>query len=126
MVKTKSRADPIDKFVGRSISTHRKARKLSQVQVAKKIGVTFQQIQKYESGINRVSASTLYKLAMLFDVSPADFFYGIGDMPENNGFVKVLETQDKEALQALELFSKIKNEDARKSFLTLMEHSIEK
>ena len=60
---TKLLPDHIDILVGRNIRKRRKAVGLSQVALAAKIGVTYQQIQKYETGKNRISASRFYHIA---------------------------------------------------------------
>jgi transcriptional regulator with XRE-family HTH domain len=60
--------DPFDQTVGAAIRLVRKQRALTQVQLAAAIGVSFQQIQKYETGVNRVSASSLSKIAAKLDV----------------------------------------------------------
>ena len=55
--------DPVDIHVGKRIKLRRTLLRISQEQLAGKIGVTFQQVQKYESGHNRVSASRLYDIS---------------------------------------------------------------
>ena len=65
---------PIDRHVGRRIRARRNERGLSQNRLAETIGVTFQQVQKYERGANRVVASRLYDLAVALDV-PVDYFF---------------------------------------------------
>lgn len=77
--------DPIDTHVGARIRALRKQLRLSQSDLAKWLGLTFQQVQKYENGHNRVSASMLAKTARFLEVSPAYFFDGVEDMPENRG-----------------------------------------
>lgn len=67
-------ADPVDVSVGRRILLTRKARGVSQQVLAEAVGVTFQQIQKYERGTNRVSASMLYRIAEALGASVAEFF----------------------------------------------------
>jgi len=69
--------DPVDIHVGRRIKIRRSMLKMSQEQLASLIGVTFQQIQKYESGANRVSASRLYDIACALNQPVAFFFEGI-------------------------------------------------
>lgn len=64
----------IDKYVGSRIRVIRHARGMTLKQVAKKIKVEFQQLQKYESGGNRISASRLVLLARALDCSVADLF----------------------------------------------------
>lgn len=61
----------IDQHVGTCIRTRRLEIGMSQEKLANTIGVTFQQIQKYEKGVNRVSASTLYRICQALDVQIA-------------------------------------------------------
>ncbi len=68
---------PVDVLVGRRAKERRKLEGMSQTAVADKLGLTFQQLQKYERGHNRISASRLYELAQLFDVHVAYFYEGI-------------------------------------------------
>lgn len=67
-------ADPIDVAVGARIRLLRKVRGLSQQALAQAAGVTFQQIQKYERGANRVSASMLARIAGALDAPVAEMF----------------------------------------------------
>jgi transcriptional regulator with XRE-family HTH domain len=72
----KKSPDPIDVEVGRRIRIQRMARGISQTELGEKIGVTFQQVQKYEKGVNRVGASRLTRIAMVLDVAVGTFFGG--------------------------------------------------
>ncbi len=72
-------ADPVDVAVGARIRLLRKMRGLSQQALAEAAGVTFQQIQKYERGSNRVSASMLYKAATAMAVPVYYFFDGFAE-----------------------------------------------
>jgi transcriptional regulator with XRE-family HTH domain len=67
-------ADPVDVAVGARIRLLRKLRGLSQQALAEAAGVTFQQIQKYERGANRVSASMLSRIAGALDTPVAEMF----------------------------------------------------
>lgn len=67
----------IDKHVGRQLRAIRILHDMSQEDVAAAIGLTFQQIQKYELGKNRISASRLYQLSKLFSVTPMYFYEGL-------------------------------------------------
>ena len=67
---------PIDRHVGHRLWECRRLAGLSQQQLAYRLGVTFQQIQKYEKGVNRISASQLYQISRLFGVSIFWFFEG--------------------------------------------------
>ena len=72
--KTKGIPDTVDKHVGKQLRSRRTLLGLSQEKLAEFIGVTFQQVQKYERGTNRVSASRLYSFSKILDVS-IDYFY---------------------------------------------------
>ena len=67
-------ANPVDQHVGARIRMQRMVRGLSQTELGKAVGVTFQQVQKYEKGVNRVSASRLQQIANVLKVRP-DFFF---------------------------------------------------
>ena len=72
MAMTKS--GPLDAIVGAKVRMLRVNRGISQAVLAERIGVTFQQVQKYEQGANRVGASRLAQIASELDVSVAEFF----------------------------------------------------
>ncbi len=65
---------PIDIHVGAKLRAIRVSRGLSQTQLGKSVGLSFQQIQKYETAANRISASTLFMLCQKLGVEPASFF----------------------------------------------------
>src|SRR5512144_1919283 len=69
--------DPIDQHVGTRIRGRRVGLRISQTKLGQSIGVTFQQIQKYESGTNRVGASNLFKIAKALGVEVSFFFEGV-------------------------------------------------
>ena len=69
--------DPIDRHVGTRIRGRRVGLRISQTKLGHSIGVTFQQIQKYESGTNRVGASNLFKIAEALGVEVSFFFEGV-------------------------------------------------
>ncbi len=71
--------DPVDVHVGAQLRRLRRIKRLSQSSLAGRLGVTFQQVQKYERGVNRVSASMLYRAAEILDVPVGYFFDGLGD-----------------------------------------------
>ena len=68
--------NPIDVHVGRKIRLQRMLRKISQTDLGDAVGITFQQIQKYEKGANRVSASRLQQFADVLHVPISFFFEG--------------------------------------------------
>jgi transcriptional regulator with XRE-family HTH domain len=74
-----SRPSPIDVHVGSRIRLRRTLMGMSQERLGESLGLTFQQVQKYERGVNRVGASRLYDLSRVLDV-PISFFFD--DMPD--------------------------------------------
>ena len=70
-------ATEVDAFVGAQLKILRKNAGYSQTGLANKVGVTFQQIQKYERGMNRIGASRLWEFCKIFDVIPGRFFEGV-------------------------------------------------
>jgi len=71
--------DPIDKYVGSRVRARRMGLRLSQTKLGEAIGVTFQQVQKYENGANRIGASNLYKIGRTLGVDVGFFFEGMPD-----------------------------------------------
>ena len=88
-------AHPIDVHVGQAVRRLRKARGVSQEALAAALGLTFQQVQKYENGANRVSASKLFQISRFLQVEVSAFFEGapMDDAPTltPNARVKPLE-----------------------------------
>ena len=74
-----SRPRPIDVHVGSRIRLRRTLLGMSQVRLGEALGLTFQQVQKYETGVNRVSASRLFDLSRVLEV-PVGFFFD--DVPD--------------------------------------------
>lgn len=72
-----SNKDPVDIHLGNRLRAAREARHMTLGQVGRDLGLTYQQIRKYESGENRLSASRLYRLSQLLQVEPAYFFRGL-------------------------------------------------
>ena len=70
MAMTRQGPDPIDVAVGARIRIRRRWLGFSQTQLANALGITFQQVQKYERGTNRISSSALVLIARVLDVSP--------------------------------------------------------
>ncbi len=81
--KGKGRAKPTDVHIGKRLRRLREARRMSQEVLGAHVGVTFQQIQKYEKGDNRIGGSTLYKIATAFGVTPQYFFLNLPGMGED-------------------------------------------
>lgn len=77
-------AHPYDIHVGTKIRRLRKARDMSQQALAEKLGVRFQQVQKYETGANRISASKLIIAAQVFETDLNYFAEGLDDAPSSD------------------------------------------
>src|ERR1044071_7256247 len=75
---TPKKPDPVDVEVGQRIRIQRLQSGLSQTSLAEQLGVTFQQVQKYEKGVNRVGAGRLTKIAKVLGV-PVSTFFGAHD-----------------------------------------------
>ena len=73
--------DPIDRHVGMRIRQRRVGLRISQTNLGKALGVTFQQVQKYENGSNRIGASNLFKIAQVIEVDVSYFFTGLAQPP---------------------------------------------
>src|SRR3982074_3214986 len=69
-------AQQIDKIIGRNIRIHRLAKKMSQTQLGEKLGVSFQQVQKYANGTNRVGSGRLFQIAAILGLHVSTFFKG--------------------------------------------------
>lgn len=76
-------ADPVDQFVGQRVRAERMHRKLTQTQLGAALGVSFQQVQKYERGTNRMSASMLVKAARALDIAVAELLPPAGGEPDS-------------------------------------------
>ena len=68
---------PVDIHVGKRMRQRRELRGMPQKELAKQLGISFQQIQKYESGANRVSASKMWELCGVLSIEPGYFFEGL-------------------------------------------------
>jgi transcriptional regulator with XRE-family HTH domain len=123
MLRPPKAPNQIDINVGARIRLRRQLLGFSQTRLAESLGVTFQQVQKYEKGINRVGASRLQAIATVFDV-PVSFFFEDSAAPEaeveplENDFTQVLETPEAIALNTA--FAKIEDSEVRRKVLSLV------
>lgn len=80
----RSTKDPIDAKVGQNVKLRRGIVGMSQTVLADSLGITFQQVQKYEKGANRIGASRLYRIAEILDCDLKIFFAGVetGEDPQ--------------------------------------------
>ncbi len=118
-------ANAVDRRLGQRVRTRRLEIGMSQEKLAELLGVTFQQVQKYEKGVNRIAASRLYDIASALDMSVARFFEGIaphrgkGASDEEQGFIHdALSTP--EGMQLISLFASIKSQKVRRRVVELV------
>lgn len=114
----------IDINVGARIRLHRQLLGISQSRLAEALGVTFQQVQKYEKGTNRVGASRLQAIAAFFGV-PVSFFFENSDDPEGHrppletDFTQFLSSPQAVAFNSA--FTKISDSEVRRRVIALVE-----
>ncbi|MEH6677499.1 helix-turn-helix domain-containing protein [Phenylobacterium sp.] len=76
---------PVDLHVGMRLRLRRRELKVTQSELAGHLGISFQQVQKYERGMNRLSASRLYEIARILRVGVEYFFEGFEGVSSNGG-----------------------------------------
>jgi transcriptional regulator with XRE-family HTH domain len=108
--------DPIDIAVGARIRTRRRATGFSQTQLAESLGITFQQVQKYERGANRVSASMLVRIAAKLETSVAAL---VGEEGVSAPAAMVARASKSAADDITALYARITSTDSRRALMTL-------
>jgi transcriptional regulator with XRE-family HTH domain len=116
-------ATDLDRAVGLRITAHRKAKGLSQTALGQAIGVTFQQVQKYEKGANRVGASRLQAIAQALHVPLSALFADEGGgEPDASGQVLTL-LAEAGAMSLLQAYAAIEDAQLRRDVLAIV-HSM--
>ena len=123
------RANPMDVHVGARVRLRRMLLGMSQEKLGEHLGLTFQQVQKYEKGVNRIGASRLFDLARVLGV-PVQFFYdeaplatgamssGFAEQPGESYVVEFLATR--EGLELNKAFARITDHRVRRSIVELV------
>lgn len=125
------RANPIDAHVGSRVRMRRMLLGMSQEKLGELLGLTFQQVQKYEKGVNRIGASRLFDLAHLLGV-PVQFFYedapsggtdvlaraGFAERPTETYVVDFLGSRD--GLELNKAFVRIEDPNTRRAIVDLV------
>ena len=129
MTEASNTPNPIDMHVGARVKARRKVLGLSQERLGECLGVSFQQIQKYEKGTNRMGASRLHEISIALQI-PIEFFFdglNLDTKQPSNGFAEVeADTYaldfmaTKEGLELQERFSRINDPLIRKKILELV------
>lgn len=113
----------IDVRVGTNLRMLRTEQKISQQYLGECVGITFQQIQKYESGANRIGASRLWQFCDIFNVQPNVFFEGVGALDtkansEDAGLTDFI--TNPRGAKAAKAFIEIENPVLEKQMINLM------
>jgi len=126
----KKTPDPIDRHVGSRVRMQRILMKMSQEKLGEALGLTFQQVQKYEKGLNRIGASRLQQISKTLSVPPSFFFEGAPSLTPAegaNGFAEESSSQfvvdflsTAEGLHLNRAFARIKDAKIRKRVLDLV------
>ncbi len=116
----------VDIHVGRRVRTARLAHRISQERLADAVGVSFQQIQKYEKGVNRIGTGRLHAIAKFLDLPVTYFFEGIDKHPSKatrnssmNAITEALST--KEGTRIAVALSRIHSTEMRRRVAALLE-----
>ncbi len=119
-------SNPVDVYVGTRLKVRRMELGLSQNKLGEMTGITFQQVQKYEKGLNRIGSSRLYEFAKILKVPVSYFFeqyeltFGTnGVFSDNKASFDDKDISEKEIITLIKNFSAIKDPMVRKSIITL-------
>lgn len=113
-------ANEIDIHVGQRLRLARILRGLSQDELGKEVGVTFQQIQKYERGTNRVSAGRLVALAKALDLEILFFFQDLEDVQTSDQKALPLHALSEEDFDIVDALTKIDNSKLKRTLIKLI------
>ncbi|KIP99100.1 hypothetical protein RU07_20775 [Agrobacterium tumefaciens] len=117
--------NPVDTHVGTKIRARRAVIGMSQEKLGAALGITFQQVQKYEKGTNRVGASRLHRIAEVLSVSPSYFFEGSPShgVTESDGKQDDLTTfmQRADGVRLAKLWLRVGDSEARRKLLGVIE-----
>jgi transcriptional regulator with XRE-family HTH domain len=118
-ISNKRNTAAIDLYIGERVRLRRMQVGMSQDQLGKVLGVTFQQIQKYEKGANRISAGRLYRIAGALECSVMLFFEGLDliDAPTSTPFSQFISTKDGVAM--VEAMLKIRTQELRRTVIDI-------
>ena len=116
-------AQKIDKLIGRNIRIHRLAKKMSQTELANGLGISFQQVQKYENGANRVGSGRLHQTAAILGVHVSTLFMNDemdrSERPVSSSLLGLV--TNAQSLRLVRAFSKITDAKVRRSLVQLAE-----
>lgn len=118
----KKSPSPLDRHIGSRIRMRRILIGMSQEKLGEHLGITFQQIQKYEKGINRVGSGRLHEIGGILGVPVSFFFEGQegqqADNPQASSTASAL-LSEKDSLQLLQAFNAIKDQKVRRALVNM-------
>ena len=103
--------EPVDVHVGGRVRLRRTLLGMSQTQIAEALDLTFQQVQKYEKGVNRISASRLYHLSLIFGVPVESFFEEIEEEGSSSDDVMLT----RETMELVRAYYRIRDPKVKKA-----------
>jgi transcriptional regulator with XRE-family HTH domain len=113
--------DPVDALVGRNIRLQCLAKRISQGELAGQLGITAQQVQKYERGANRVTAGRLVRLTDIFEVPLTALFEGVSGLRASSGVSPVDLITDPRAFRLARAYAQIGDAGLRRVIVALVE-----
>jgi len=114
--------DAIDLLVGCNVRIQRLTKGLSQTDLAAELGITFQQVQKYERGVNRIGAGRLVRIASALQISILALFEGIDGVQQLDGPSPQALLADPQHLSLVQAFSQVQDKDVRRALIGLVRH----
>jgi transcriptional regulator with XRE-family HTH domain len=118
---TRKGPDQVDQIVGRNIRIYRLQKRLTQTELADQLDLTFQQVQKYEKGTNRVGSGRLLKIATFLGVPVTALFKGSDEMADTDKQSIFDQLAKPHANRLLQAFARIDHDGLRRSVVQLVE-----
>jgi transcriptional regulator with XRE-family HTH domain len=130
--KPPAATNPVDEHIGRRIRERRRALGMNQTTLADALGLTFQQVQKYERGFNHVSACRLYEIAGILNVAIGNFFDGLPSTTDKAAKACAQEHQPalagllatRDGVVVAEFFPRIESPDVRRAVAELVRATV--
>jgi len=116
--------EDVEKHIGQQIKMLRISNKMSQKALAEKLGITYQQVQKYETGMNRISVARVWQFCQIFSVKPDFLFKNLLDLDDENASAGELIPNAMATSQDIRLmlsFKKIDDSDTRNLVIKMCE-----
>ena len=125
----KSRVDEIDVHIGCKLQEFREKFKITQKELGNAINVTFQQIQKYEKGVNRIHAEVIWKIASTFGIEIEFFFPEESCVNDANSSLNFsfssIKYQDKQSLSLAKAYAEIQDSNVKRKITNLLQSIVQ-